>query len=81
MEPRPNAEGVVVRDLGTGNMLKIKQEDYVRLHRIISGLTDRTVWQHMVGGNPLDDLIVPLPDEFHDWIRRSRRARSAPAAA
>jgi RNA ligase len=70
MEPRPNAEGVVVRDLDTGHMVKIKQADYVALHRIVTGLNARTVWQHLVDGKPLAALIEPLPDEFHPWVRQ-----------
>jgi RNA ligase len=69
LEPRPNAEGVVVRCLLSGGMVKIKQADYVALHRIVTGLTARTVWEHMVAGKPLDELIAPLPDEFHQWVR------------
>jgi RNA ligase len=69
MEPRPGAEGVVVRMLDTGQMVKIKQEEYVRLHRIVTGLTARGVWRHLCEGKPLADLIAPLPDEFHPWVR------------
>ena len=68
LAPRPNAEGVVVRCLRTGAMVKIKQADYVALHRIVTGLTARAVWQHLVEGTPLDALIEPLPDEFHAWV-------------
>lgn len=50
--------------------MKLKQEDYVALHRIVTGLNARTVWQHLIDGKPLDDLVEGLPDEFHDWIRR-----------
>lgn len=67
--PRPNAEGIVVRCLKTGGMVKIKQSDYVALHRIVTGLTARGVWHHLCEGKPLADLIEPLPDEFHSWVR------------
>src|SRR5690242_5874737 len=69
LAPRSNAEGVVVRCLNTGGMVKIKQADYVALHRIVTGLTARTVWEHLVAGKSLDELITPLPDEFHQWVR------------
>lgn len=69
MEPRPNAEGVVVRMRRSGAMVKLKQDDYVALHRIVTGLTARVVWQHLIDGKPLNDLITPLPDEFHEWVR------------
>jgi RNA ligase len=67
--PRPNAEGLVVHLLDSGERLKIKQEDYVRLHRIVTGLNERTVWEHLCDGKPIDELIAPLPDEFHAWVR------------
>ena len=69
MEPRPNAEGVVVRDLATGAMIKIKQADYVELHRIVTSLTARKIHEWMVDGKPLADFVAPLPDEFHAWCR------------
>jgi RNA ligase len=43
--PRPNAEGLVVRDLVTNAMLKIKQSDYLQIHRTIFGLTDARIWE------------------------------------
>lgn len=66
--PRDNAEGMVVYFPDTGGRVKIKQEDYVRLHRIVTGLSARTVWRHMVDGGTLDGLVGPLPDEFHGWV-------------
>jgi RNA ligase len=48
-EPRPNAEGLVVRYLPggplAGTMTKVKQADYVALHRIVTGLTARRLWE------------------------------------
>lgn len=65
--PRPNAEGVVVRYTHTGQRVKIKQDDYIRLHKIVTGLSERMVWEHMSAGGSFEDLIKGLPDEFHDW--------------
>lgn len=60
---RVNREGVVVR---CGNkMIKWKQEDYVILHRLVTGLTNRRVWEAMKEGVALHDL--GLPDEFYQW--------------
>ncbi len=66
--PRANAEGLVVHFLDTDERLKIKQADYVALHRIVTGLNERTVWQHLVDGKSLDELKAALPDEFHGWV-------------
>lgn len=43
--PRPNAEGYVVYIPRTGAMVKLKQDDYVALHRIMTGTNARHVWE------------------------------------
>ena len=48
-EPRKNAEGLVVRYLAggplVGTMAKLKQADYLNLHRIVTGLTAKRIWE------------------------------------
>jgi RNA ligase len=67
MPPRDNAEGVVVHYIDTNERLKIKQSRYVELHKIIFGLNARAVWEHMMAGRNIIELVEPLPDEFHEW--------------
>jgi RNA ligase len=69
LPPRDNAEGLVVLQPRSGHRLKIKQSDYIELHRIVTNLNARTVWRHLVHGRALADLVAPLPDEFHGWCR------------
>lgn len=45
--PRENAEGIVVRYLDTDTRIKIKQADYVALHRVMTGTTARKVWEYL----------------------------------
>lgn len=66
---RPGMEGLCVRRLDQNHIVKIKQEEYVRLHKIVTGLSERSVWQHMLEDRPLNDLLDTLPDELHDWTR------------
>lgn len=68
-EPRPNAEGLVIHLLHSGERVKVKQADYVALHKIVSGLNERAVWAHVAEGKPVDELLAALPDEFHGWVR------------
>lgn len=80
MEDRPNKEGVVVY-LPTGNpgeqLVKIKQADYLALHKLVTGLSERVVWEHISGwedgkfGSPrkIEALLESIPDEFHAWAR------------
>lgn len=64
---RDNAEGFVVH-CEDGTMVKLKLERYVQLHKIVTGMSEKTVWEHAAAGKPFDDLITNLPDEFHDWL-------------
>lgn len=65
MDPRPGKEGIVVRSLFTGQMVKIKQDDYVRMHKIVTGLNQRAVWEMLKDGlNPYEGI----PDELHGWV-------------
>lgn len=67
---RENREGFVVRSIPTGATVKFKYEDYVALHKLIFGMNERVVWEHLGEGRPLQELIEPLPDEFHAWLMR-----------
>jgi RNA ligase len=66
--PRENREGMVIATEGGKKMVKLKQEDYVRLHRLVTGLSERRVWEAIVAGETLAATIEPLPDEFHPWV-------------
>ena len=70
--PRKGAEGLCVRFADQPRIVKIKQADYIELHRIVSGLNERSVWQRWMdhpGPEGLDELLDGLPDELHGWVR------------
>lgn len=70
-EPRKNAEGYVIRTWDN-RMLKIKQIDYQILHRIVTGLSEKTVWEAMQKGDAaFQDLASAVPDEFYSWISQA----------
>jgi RNA ligase len=59
MPPREGAEGIVVQRPDTGDMVKVKQNDYIALHRILTNITARTLWEHLAVndvGNSSGDL-------------------------
>lgn len=68
MPPRENAEGIVVYFHETGDRVKLKQEDYVALHRLVTGMTDRSVWEALGQGQTISQIQEPLPEEFHQWV-------------
>jgi RNA ligase len=64
-------EGYVVKFKG-GMRIKIKGEDYVRLHRIITNVTKRTIWEYLSEGRPFDELLERVPDEFYEWVKSTK---------
>ena len=68
---RPNAEGLVVYFPDLDYRIKIKQADYIALHKIVTGLTERRVWENMKEGQTLQDLCEIVPDEWHEWLRET----------
>lgn len=67
---RPNAEGYVVNLPHQQVMLKIKQPDYVALHKTIFGLNERAVWEALGAGKTVEEICEALPDEFHVWVKQ-----------
>lgn len=69
---RENAEGLVVHFLNSDARVKIKQEDYVYLHRIITGASSRRIHEMLAAGEDLQAWLVGLPDEFVDFVENTR---------
>lgn len=67
--PRPGAEGMVLYIPEIHDWVKLKQEDYVELHRIVTGLSARRVFEALRSGQTVEEICAPLPDEFHSFVR------------
>jgi RNA ligase len=68
---RPNAEGLVVYFPDLDYRIKIKQDDYVALHKIVTGLTKRRIWENMSEGKTFQDMCEIIPDEWHEWLNET----------
>jgi RNA ligase len=66
--PEQNREGYVVRFAG-GLRLKVKHDEYVRLHRLVTGLTAKSIWELLRAGQSVDVLLDHVPDEFYAWVQ------------
>jgi RNA ligase len=66
---RENAEGFVVTRVSDGAMVKIKYEDYKRLHKYMTRITERHVWEVLTNDGDLETEFAGAPDEFHIWIK------------
>ena len=67
-----NREGFVLTWPDAGHRRKIKLDEYVRLHRVVTGINARSVWESMRDGDDLDGLLQGVPDEIFDWVTRTR---------
>lgn len=65
-----SAEGYVLR-YATGLRVKVKFPEYIRLHAVITGLTERSVWELLKDGQSLKSLLDVLPDEYHEWLAQT----------
>jgi RNA ligase len=63
-----NSEGFVVR-FNSGFRMKIKGEEYVRLHKLLTQLSTYDIWEHLKEGRDVMELIDRVPDEFDKWVK------------
>lgn len=61
-------EGFVIK-FQNGFRVKLKFEEYVRLHRIITSVNSKMIWEHLKDNKPLDDILDRVPDEFFKWVK------------
>jgi len=65
-----NKEGFVVKFFN-GMRVKVKFSEYVRLHGILTNVSNLTVWEHLMNNYNFDSLYDRVPDEFYDWLKRT----------
>jgi RNA ligase len=64
-----NTEGFVIR-YASGLRVKVKLAEYVRLHRLLTGLTEKMLFEEfIVTEADLAPLLERVPDEFNVWIQ------------
>jgi RNA ligase len=65
-------EGYVIR-FNNGFRMKIKGDEYVRLHRILTNVSNRDIWEYLKDNKPFDELLEKVPDEFNNWVKETAR--------
>lgn len=63
-----NFEGFVLR-FKSGFRLKVKLDEYVRLHRIITNISTVDIWECLSENRPFEAFLENIPDEFYDWVK------------
>jgi RNA ligase len=63
-----NAEGFVVK-FSNGDRMKIKGEEYLRLHKIMTNVSTTGVWEYLSNGGDVNDFLKDVPDEFYKKVK------------
>jgi RNA ligase len=63
-----NAEGFVIR-FSNGDRMKIKGEEYLRLHKIMTNVSTTGIWEMLSNGDNVNELLKDVPDEFYKKIQ------------
>lgn len=67
-----NREGFVVH-FESGLRLKMKFAEYVRLHRLLTQCTTRSIWDLLRNNASFDEMLSRVPDEFYAWAISTRK--------
>ena len=65
---KDNQEGFVIC-FSNGERMKIKGEEYLRLHKIMTEISTKSVWEVLSNGDNMEDLLKDVPDEFYTKIK------------
>lgn len=66
-----NKEGFVVK-FNNGFRLKVKFEEYQRLHRIVTQVSNQDIWEFLKDDKDFAPLLDRVPDEFYDWVKDTK---------
>jgi RNA ligase len=65
---KDDEEGFVIL-FSNGQRIKIKGEEYLRLHKVMTNLSTTAIWEVLASGGSTDALLVDVPDEFYNKIK------------
>lgn len=68
-----NKEGFVVK-FKSGFRMKVKFDEYKRLHRIFTNVSNKSIWEILKDGGDFKELVERVPDEFHKWLNETKEA-------
>jgi RNA ligase len=67
-----NKEGYVLKFFPSNFRVKIKFEEYVRLHKIVTNISNRDIWEYLKEGKSFDEILDKVPDEFYNWVKETK---------
>lgn len=64
-----NQEGFVIQFHNSGMRVKIKGEEYVRLHRLLTNFSNVSIWECLKNKTNFSEFLERVPDEFDKWVK------------
>lgn len=63
-------EGFVLRFHPSNYRMKIKFDEYVRLHRLLTNFSNIDIWECLRNNTDMSAYLEEVPDEFDSWVRQ-----------
>jgi RNA ligase len=63
-----NEEGFIVK-FSNGDRMKIKGEEYLRLHKIMTQVSTTSIWEVLSNGDDIESILKDVPDEFYKKVK------------
>lgn len=67
-DDRDDTEGYIVLSNDGKSRVKMKNHEYLRLHGLMTGLTNKKLWKAIMDGENTVDLHRDTPEEFSEWV-------------
>ena len=67
----PGDEGFVYLWPEKNYRVKMKSAEYMELHRLVSRLSEKTIWEMLMEGRTRDQIKAGLPDEFYGFVDKT----------
>lgn len=68
-----NREGYVFWFFPSNRRIKVKFEEYLRLHKILCNFNIKKVWEYLKDGENILELVQDVPDEFYETIKKEKK--------
>lgn len=69
----PNSEGYVLRFQPSNFRLKIKFDDYVRVHKFLQNFSILDIWECLKNNQDISQILDNIPDEFDSWVKEESK--------
>lgn len=68
----PNAEGYVLYWPESDTRMKLKFDEYVRLHKVMTEYSIKRLWEVLSEGQDMEKFLEGVPDEFYDRVEQDK---------